>query len=89
MLIATDIVSRGIDIDDIRLVINYYVPHDSEDYVHRSGRTSRVNHDGCAITFVTYKEQPQFKAIENFPGTNISQILDPEGIGRSALNTTR
>ena len=83
ILIATDIVSRGIDIDDIRLVINYDVPHDSEDYVHRIGRTARANHDGCAITFVSEKEQPQFKAIENFLGRN---IYNPgsRGIGRSA-----
>ena len=51
ILIATDIVSRGIDIDDIRLVINYDVPHDSEDYVHRIGRTARANNDGCAHYF--------------------------------------
>jgi len=52
ILVATDIVSRGIDIDDIRLVINYDVPNDSEDYVHRIGRTARANNDGVAITFV-------------------------------------
>lgn len=57
ILIATDIVSRGIDIDDIRLVINYDVPHDSEDYVHRIGRTARANNDGCAITFVSEKSR--------------------------------
>lgn len=57
ILIATDIVSRGIDIDDIRLVINYDVPHDSEDYVHRIGRTARANNDGCAITFVAKKSR--------------------------------
>lgn len=66
MLVATDIVARGIDIDDIRLVINYDVPHDSEDYVHRIGRTARANNDGCAITFVSETEQNKFKQIENF-----------------------
>ena len=76
--------SRGIDIDDIRLVINYDVPHDSEDYVHRIGRTARANHDGCAITFVSEKEQTQFKAIENFLGRNIYKIPGSRGIGRSA-----
>ena len=60
MLVATDIVARGIDIDDIRLVINYDVPHDSEDYVHRIGRTARANNDGCAITFVSENEQTRF-----------------------------
>ena len=57
ILVATDIVARGIDIDDIRLVINYDVPHDSEDYVHRIGRTARANNDGVALTFVNEKEQ--------------------------------
>ena len=47
-----DIVSRGIDIDDIAMVINYDVPHDAEDYVHRIGRTARADRDGKAITFV-------------------------------------
>ena len=64
LLVATDIVARGIDIDDIRLVINYDVPHDSEDYVHRIGRTARANHDGCAITFVSEKEQSKRKFLE-------------------------
>ena len=76
-------VSRGIDIDDIRLVINYDVPHDSEDYVHRIGRTARANHDGCAITFVSEKEQTQFKAIENFLGRNIYKIPVPEELGEA------
>lgn len=66
ILVATDIVARGIDIDDIRLVINYDVPHDSEDYVHRIGRTARANNDGVALTFVNEKEQTNFKSIENF-----------------------
>lgn len=65
ILVATDIVARGIDIDDIRLVINYDVPHDSEDYVHRIGRTARANNDGVALTFVNEKEQTNFKSIEN------------------------
>ena len=60
ILVATDIVARGIDIDDIRLVINYDVPHDCEDYVHRIGRTARANNDGCAITFVNETEQTKF-----------------------------
>lgn len=66
ILVATDIVARGIDIDDIRLVINYDVPHDSEDYVHRIGRTARANNDGVALTFISEKEQSNFKNIENF-----------------------
>lgn len=83
MLVATDIVARGIDIDDIRLVINYDVPHDSEDYVHRIGRTARANNDGCAITFVSEKEQTQFKHIENFLGKDIYKIAVPEQLGEA------
>lgn len=79
MLVATDIVARGIDIDDIRLVINYDVPHDNEDYVHRIGRTARANNDGCAITFVSETEQTRFKQIENFLGKEIYKLpLSPE-----------
>lgn len=85
ILIATDIVARGIDIDDIRLVINYDVPHDCEDYVHRIGRTARANHDGCAITFVSEKEQGKFKAIEDFLGRTIYKIPVPEELGEAPV----
>lgn len=83
ILVATDIVSRGIDIDDIRLVINYDVPHDSEDYVHRIGRTARANNDGCAITFVSEKEQTNFKNIEDFLAKDIYKIPVPEELGEA------
>ena len=83
ILIATDIVSRGIDIDDIRLVINYDVPHDSEDYVHRIGRTARANNDGVAITFVSEKEQGNFKNIEKFLDRDIYKIPVPEELGEA------
>jgi len=66
ILVATDIVSRGIDIDDISLIINYDVPHDAEDYVHRIGRTARASAKGMSITFVSEDEQYKFKQIENF-----------------------
>lgn len=85
ILVATDIVSRGIDIDDIRLVINYDVPHDCEDYVHRIGRTARANNDGCAITFVSEKEQTQFKALEDFLERNIYKIPVPEELGEAPV----
>lgn len=81
ILVATDIVSRGIDIDDIRLVINYDVPHDSEDYVHRIGRTARANNDGVAITFVSEKEQTKFKTIESFIGKDVYKIPLPPELG--------
>lgn len=83
ILIATDIVARGIDIDDIRLVINYDVPHDCEDYVHRIGRTARANHDGCAITFVSEKEQTNFKAIEDFLEKDIYKLPLPSELGEA------
>ena len=83
ILIATDIVSRGIDIDDIRLVINYDVPRDCEDYVHRIGRTARANNDGCAITFVREKEQGHFKNIEAFLNRDIYKIPVPEELGEA------
>lgn len=85
MLVATDIVARGIDIDDIRLVINYDVPHDNEDYVHRIGRTARANNDGCAITFVSETEQTRFKQIENFLGKEIYKLPLPPEVGEEPV----
>ena len=85
ILVATDIVSRGIDIDDIRLVINYDEPNDSEDYVHRIGRTARANNDGCAITFISEKEQTQFKSIEDFLEKTVYKIPVPDELGEAPL----
>ena len=81
ILVATDIVSRGIDIDDISLVINYDVPHDAEDYVHRIGRTARASAKGMSITFVSTEEQYKFKQIENFLEKDIYKIPLPEEVG--------
>lgn len=81
VLVATDIVSRGIDIDDIRIVINYDVPHDSEDYVHRIGRTARADRDGVAITFINEKDIVRFKQIERFLKKEIDKNPLPEGLG--------
>ncbi len=64
ILVATDIVARGIDIEDIDLIINYDVPNDGEDYIHRIGRTARAQAEGMAITFVNEKEQYKFGKIE-------------------------
>lgn len=79
ILVATDVVARGIDINDIRLVINYDIPHDPEDYIHRIGRTARgTNGEGLAITFVGEEEQQAFKRIEKFLGKTIYKIpIDP------------
>lgn len=73
VLVATDIVARGIDIDDISMVINYDVPHDCEDYVHRIGRTARADHDGIAITLVRGKEIRNFMEIETFLGHEVEK----------------
>ena len=83
ILVATDIVSRGIDIDDIRLVINYDAPRDCEDYVHRIGRTARAGADGCAITFVAVDDQSRFAAIEEFIGREVHKLPLPEGLGEA------
>lgn len=81
LLVATDIVARGIDIDDIGLVINYDVPHDPEDYIHRIGRTARASADGVAITFVCEAEQGKFHRIEEFIEKDIYKIPLPPEIG--------
>ena len=81
VLVATDIVARGIDIDDILMVMNYDVPHDCEDYVHRIGRTARAERDGVAITLVSDRDIPLFKDIERFLERDIEKRPLPEGIG--------
>lgn len=81
VLVATDIVSRGIDIDDIVMVINYDVPHDVEDYVHRIGRTARAERDGVAITLVEKDDIWLFKKIEEFLEKEILKNPLPEGCG--------
>jgi ATP-dependent RNA helicase RhlE len=83
ILIATDILSRGIDIDNIDLVINYDVPHDGEDYVHRIGRTARASAEGKAITLVSEGEQHKLVAIEKLLGKKIPIVELPTQIGES------
>ena len=83
VLVATDIVARGIDIDDISMVIIYDVPHDSEDYVHRIGRTARADHDGIAITLVRGKEVSWFMQIEKFLGYEVEKMPLPKGLGKA------
>lgn len=81
ILVATDIVARGIDIDEIGLVINYDVPHDPEDYIHRIGRTARASAEGVAITFVSEMEQGKFHRIEQFIEETIYKIPLPAHLG--------
>ena len=81
VLVATDIVARGIDIDDIRMVINYDVPHDAEDYVHRIGRTARADRDGVAITLVNPDDIHRFQQIEHFLEKEVIKTPLPDGLG--------
>ena len=83
VLVATDIVSRGIDIDDIDLVINFDVPHDPEDYVHRIGRTARAGAEGCAITFISVDDQSHFQHIEKFLGKEVYKVPIPAELGEA------
>lgn len=82
ILVATDILSRGIDIEDIDLVINYDVPHDGEDYVHRIGRTARAEADGVAITLINEREQIKFLAIEELLEKTVYKAQLPIEIGQ-------
>ncbi len=88
VLVATDIVARGIDIDDIAMVINYDVPHDAEDYVHRIGRTARADRDGVAITLVNEDDMFAFHQIEKFLDKDIKKNPLPEGCGEGPEYTT-
>ena len=81
ILVATDVMSRGIDVKEINLVINYDVPHDAEDYVHRVGRTARVNAKGEAITLVTQKEMYKLRKIEQLIKATIPKLQLPSHIG--------
>ena len=81
ILVATDILSRGIDIEDIDLVINYDVPHDGEDYIHRIGRTARAANKGTAYTFISEKEQVKFNRIEKLLGHAVTKQAVPEQFG--------
>ncbi len=81
VLVATDILSRGIDIEDIDLVINYDVPNDGEDYIHRIGRTARAATDGTAYTFISPKEQGRFSRIEELLGHEVVKATVPPELG--------
>lgn len=83
LLVATDILSRGIDIDTIDLVINYDVPGDGEDYVHRIGRTARAEADGVAYTLIGEKEQNKFAAIEKLLEKEVEKASVPAELGES------
>ncbi len=82
ILVATDVMSRGIDVKEINMVINYDVPNDVEDYVHRVGRTARVNTKGEAITFINPKDMFMFKQIEELIERELPKLQPPEEIGK-------
>ncbi len=83
VIVATDVLARGIDIKDINLVINYNVPNDAEDYIHRIGRTARADATGVALTLVNEEEMIKFKDIEELIEMSITKINIPEHIGIS------
>ncbi len=81
ILVATDLLSRGIDVDNIELIINYDVPHEGEDYIHRIGRTARADTDGVAITLISTEEQHKFVRIEKLLEKEITKAHVPEEFG--------
>jgi len=83
ILVATDILSRGIDIKGIEIVINYEVPHDEEDYVHRIGRTARADRTGEAITFINPKQVKNFKDIEKLIEKEVPKLELPKGFSKA------
>ena len=84
VLVATDVLSRGIDIEDIGMVINFDVPGDAEDYIHRIGRTARAESKGEAYTFVNREDFRKFKRIEELMGMDVEKINNPEGMAEAA-----
>ena len=89
VLVATDILSRGIDIEDIDLVINYDVPHDGEDYIHRIGRTARAASKGLAITLINEKDQNRFSRIESMLGSAVQKGKTPPSLGETPIYNPR
>lgn len=85
-MVATDVAARGIDIDDITLVINYDIPKDGESYVHRLGRTGRIDKEGRAITFVTENESKLLQDIHQYTG---KEILLKERPGKETVNSSK
>jgi ATP-dependent RNA helicase RhlE len=81
ILVATDLLSRGIDIDNIELIINYDVPQEGEDYIHRIGRTARAESEGVAITLISEQEQAKFSRIEKLLESSVTKATLPEEFG--------
>jgi len=83
ILVATDIISRGIDVEDIDMIINFNVPHDAEDYIHRIGRTARAESEGRAITLISEREHGKFSAIERLIEARITKLSLPGETGET------
>jgi len=83
ILVATDLLSRGIDVDNIELIINYDVPQEGEDYIHRIGRTARAESEGIAITLISEQEQWKFSRIEEMLGGKVTKAMVPEQFGEA------
>ena len=83
IVVATDIISRGIDIDNIEKVINFDVPKEPEDYIHRVGRTARADKDGKALTFINEKERGTFRRIEKLLGQEVEKLNVEEKFGKT------
>lgn len=88
IIVATDILSRGIDVDDITLVVNYDVPRDVEDYVHRIGRTARAGAQGSALTLVSPRDRDHWTRIEHFIGRKIESIIEAQSTYADATHRT-
>lgn len=89
ILIGTDVLSRGIDIDNLSHVLNYDVPHDAEDYVHRVGRTARAKSTGEAITFISPRDQKRFARIEELIESTVPKPVVPEELGETPTYNPR
>jgi superfamily II DNA/RNA helicase len=89
ILVATDVMSRGIDIKDIHLVINYDVPQDAEDYVHRVGRTARADATGVALTLVNEDDMYSFHQIEQLIEREVFKIPLPPLFGEGPIWKTQ
>jgi superfamily II DNA/RNA helicase len=85
VLVATDVMARGIDIEDIDLIVNFDVPHDGESYIHRIGRTARAQSDGVAITLISEKDMGKFAAIEELLGKTVHKAIVPEQFGAAPV----
>lgn len=85
VVVATDVLSRGIDIKEIDLVVNYDVPGNAEDYVHRVGRTARSIHKGFAISFINPRDCHRFQQIEALIGYEVPKVILPDGLGEGPL----